>query len=153
MTKRAIDRVRIASPCKESWDDMSGDAYSRRCDLCKLQVFNLSALTADEADALLAERTGKRTCAHVYRRRDGTVLTKDCPRGLRDHWRRVELKCLAVAAVVLSIGAADAATGGPTAEVVSPAVNRITRFLGWTPNITFLGETADGEIDYVDQNL
>jgi hypothetical protein len=50
------------------------------CALCQKHVYNLLALSAAEAVALI-ERTEGELCARLYRRRDGTVLTADCPVG------------------------------------------------------------------------
>src|SRR6185503_21216807 len=44
--------------------------------------YDLSAMTRDEATALVAASEGK-LCARFYRRTDGTVLTADCPVGVR----------------------------------------------------------------------
>jgi hypothetical protein len=80
-----ISRVQIASPCPVRWSDMNavGDgARVRHCDQCDLNVYNLSEMTADEAEALLVANEGRRLCGAFYRREDGTVLTRDCPVGL-----------------------------------------------------------------------
>ena len=73
-------RLEIASPCGASWRDMEGDDRVRFCTECKLNVYNLSSMTADEALALVEEREG-RLCVHFYQREDGSVLTSDCPVG------------------------------------------------------------------------
>lgn len=73
-------QVRIASPCSEKWESMQGDERTRHCARCKLNVFNVKELAEAEVRALLA-REGK-VCGRVYRRPDGTVLTRDCPTGL-----------------------------------------------------------------------
>lgn len=80
-----LSRVRIASPCPVKWDDMRavGDGVQvRHCDQCDLNVYNISEMTADEAEALLAAHEGRRLCGAFHRREDGTVLTRDCPVGL-----------------------------------------------------------------------
>src|SRR5205814_4285456 len=82
-----VQQVQIASPCTASWDGMTGDDRSRFCGQCKLNVYNLSAMTEAEGEALIIEKEGK-LCARIYRRYDGTVLTKDCPVGLRAVRRR-----------------------------------------------------------------
>jgi hypothetical protein len=83
-----LDAIRIASPCSESWDRMVGTERVRNCASCRLDVYNLSAMTRAEAEALLASRTG-RLCARYYRRVDGTILTADCPVGVRRRRRQV----------------------------------------------------------------
>ena len=107
MTERAdlLARVRVASPCPADWEGMEGDERVRFCRLCDLKVYNLSEMTRAEAEALVA-RTEGRLCARLYRRADGTVLTKDCPRGLRAVRLRASRAAGAAFAALLSLFAA-----------------------------------------------
>lgn len=98
-----LDQVRVASPCHERWDDMSGDEQARHCARCDKNVYNLSTMTRDAAEALLREKEGK-LCVRFYRRADGTILTADCPVGVRR--KRVQLVAAAGAATALAAGAA-----------------------------------------------
>ena len=82
-----LDEIRIASPCQASWDAMPGDDRRRHCSSCGRDVFNLSALTADAALALVAA-PGPRPCVRFFRRLDGTMLTADCPVGVKAVRRR-----------------------------------------------------------------
>ncbi len=77
-----LDHVRIASPCPMSWDEMRGNERVRFCQKCSLHVYNVAEMTRAEAEALIIEKEG-RLCARLYRRADGTILTRDCPVGLR----------------------------------------------------------------------
>ena len=77
-----LQRIEIATPCDASWDDMAGDERKRFCQQCELHVYNLAAMTEQEAVQLIEETQG-RLCGRIYRRKDGTVLTQDCPVGLR----------------------------------------------------------------------
>lgn len=77
-----LDDIRIASPCHERWDDMSGDDRARFCASCAKTVYDLSTMTRDEAERLLSEREGS-LCVRLWQRDDGTVLTADCPVGGR----------------------------------------------------------------------
>jgi len=77
-----LDDVKIATPCHARWEDMIGDDRVRFCGKCQNDVFNLSAMAREEAETLLRERSGS-MCARLYRRPDGTVLTADCPVGVR----------------------------------------------------------------------
>jgi hypothetical protein len=94
-----LNNLRIATPCRASWDAMQGDDRIRFCDSCSKQVYNISGLTADAAVALIRESEG-RLCVRLYRRKDGTVLTADCPLGLRYALRR-RLVRLATAGVIV----------------------------------------------------
>jgi hypothetical protein len=73
-----LEDVRIASPCKASWRKMKGDDRVRNCAKCELNVYNISEMTREEAAELIANTEG-RLCIRLWRRRDGTVITKDCP--------------------------------------------------------------------------
>jgi len=105
MTEERADplgRMRVASPCPTSWERMEGDERVRFCRQCNLHVYNIAELTRAEAESLVA-RTEGRLCARLYRRADGTVLTKDCPEGLRAVRRRVGRAAAAAFAAVLSL--------------------------------------------------
>jgi len=78
-----LDRVEVAAPCSESWEAMAGDDRTRHCDLCRHNVYNLSGMTRREAESLVLKAGEQRTCVRFYRRTDGTVLTDNCPVGLR----------------------------------------------------------------------
>src|SRR4051794_16202370 len=83
-----LANVRIGFACKERWENMVGDDRVRACGGCARPVFNLSAMTRMEAEAVLATR-GLTPCVRFYRRPDGTVMTSDCPTGERRERRRL----------------------------------------------------------------
>jgi hypothetical protein len=88
MTREELfDNLKVASPCRASWEEMDGDDRVRHCKMCDRNVYNLSAMTRVEGEALLMSHTG-RLCARFYRRADGTILTSDCPVGVRARRRR-----------------------------------------------------------------
>ena len=64
---------------------MYGDDRKRFCGDCKLNVYNLSGMSREEAEALIMNAEG-RLCVRFYKRRDGSVITGDCPVG----WARVK---------------------------------------------------------------
>ena len=97
-----IDRLRIATPCPISWEQMTGDNRVRFCNHCQLNVYNLSALSRVEAEELIASTEG-RLCARLFRRADGTVLTENCPVGLRALRRRVAKRTAAIFAAIVSL--------------------------------------------------
>ena len=82
-----LDSITVASPCTADWDAMQGDARVRFCGLCELNVYNLSEMGRDEAQELVRETEGK-ICVRLYKRRDGTLISQDCPVGLRAKLRR-----------------------------------------------------------------
>ncbi|MFS8067956.1 MAG: hypothetical protein ACMG6S_16505 [Byssovorax sp.] len=97
-----LDSVQIASPCTASWDEMIGDDRARFCTHCQKDVFNLSALPREEAETFLRARTAE-VCVRLYKRTDGTVLTSDCPVGVKRKRRRK--------AVVAAVGGGLLAAG------------------------------------------
>lgn len=83
-----LNRVRVASPCPASWERMEGDDRVRFCALCRLNVYNLSGMSRQEAEDLIRQNQG-RLCVRYYQRADGTMLTQDCPVGLQALRKRV----------------------------------------------------------------
>src|SRR6185503_9692722 len=99
-----LARVRVVSPCKADWDQMIGSDRVRFCGECNLNVYNLSAMTRDQAESLIAANDG-RLCVRFYRRRDGSIITQDCPVGLRAAQARVSnfaKACMAAALTFLA---------------------------------------------------
>ena len=97
-----LDLIQIASPCPASWDRMKGDDRVRFCGECRLHVYNLSEMTRNEAEAFVTKHEG-RTCVRFFRREDGTVLTKDCPVGLRALRQRFVRATAALCGIVFAL--------------------------------------------------
>lgn len=76
-----LQQIHVASPCPADWEQMDGDDRSRFCHQCQRHVYQLSAMTTEEAERLIVEKEGQ-LCVKFYRRADGTVLTADCPVGV-----------------------------------------------------------------------
>lgn len=112
-----LEDVRIASPCNMSWDEMKGDERARFCGKCEKNVYNLSAMTREEAERFMAARTAE-VCVRLYKRADGTVMTSDCPVGVR----RKRVRRAAIALAGTSVMAAAAALGLRTTGTCSRAV-------------------------------
>jgi hypothetical protein len=105
----ALSRLSIAKPCPASWDAMTGDDRVRHCELCKLNVYSIAALTTAEALDLVTKAEG-RVCGRLYKRADGTVLTADCPVGVKAAWRRVAWAAAGAAVIVLTVSTVVSAT-------------------------------------------
>jgi len=110
---------------------MTGDDKKRFCGGCKKNVYNLSAMTEAEAQETLKIDN---PCVRFYRRVDGTVLTQDCPVGVRRVRVRLAMAASgAVAAIMSSMSGrqalAEATMGAPPppatqhmGEPTSPAI-------------------------------
>ena len=99
-----LDHISIASPCAADWGDMKGDDRARVCSQCQKHVYNLSNLTRNEIEELVVEKEGK-FCARFYRRPDGTLLTHDCPVGIRALRQRIWRATLGIAATLAAVTA------------------------------------------------
>ena len=104
-----LQQVQIATPCSAAWSDMSGDHRSRHCAQCNKRVYNLSQMSSEEALALL-DRDAGGVCIQLYKRRDGTVLTSDCPKGRQTVAQRIYRQ---VAQAVSCMAAAQAFACAP----------------------------------------
>jgi hypothetical protein len=105
--KSPLDRIAIAKPCRARWDAMAGDDRKRFCGDCRKHVYDLSAMTREEAEALVTTvgADGRPPCVRLYRRADGTVMTADCPVGVRlAEKARARARTVLAAALALATG-------------------------------------------------
>jgi hypothetical protein len=98
-----LPELKIASPCSASWEQMNGDNRTRHCSQCNLNVYNFSEMTSAEIEGLIAASSGQRLCGRFYQRPDGTILTQDCPVGLRAKIRRVSRRLTTALAAAMSL--------------------------------------------------
>ncbi|MFA6238063.1 MAG: hypothetical protein WC635_12090 [Bacteriovorax sp.] len=79
----SLQEIKIASPCHVSIEKMEDRGNCFHCHECKLNVYHFSSLTNAEIADLLNQNNEK-LCVGMFKREDGTVITKDCPLGLAD---------------------------------------------------------------------
>jgi hypothetical protein len=103
-----FEDIKIASPCPVTWDSMArtSDEAKRFCGDCRKHVYSIDKMNASDARALIANATQPESsvCVQLYRRADGTIITDDCPVGLRrirKSWRQLQS---AVASALLFLG-------------------------------------------------
>jgi len=106
-----LPEIRVASPCTADWKKMAGDQRVRHCAQCDLDVYDFSAMTAREIERLMVQSRGQRLCGRLYRRADGTLLTRDCPVGFRVRVKRISRRVGMALAAVMSAGASAAQSG------------------------------------------
>lgn len=97
-----LDNIRVASPCPADWNEMYGDDRKRFCGDCKLNVYNLSGMTKDEAEALITNAEG-RLCVRYYKRADGSVITADCPVGWAKLKQRTKVYATAAFSLIMAL--------------------------------------------------
>jgi len=71
--------IRSQLDCLPQWDLMRGSDRVRACYGCGRRVYNFSGLTSEEAYELLSQHE-RRPGRRLYRRADGTILAKPCPK-------------------------------------------------------------------------
>jgi hypothetical protein len=103
------------------WEDMQGDRAVRFCGECKLNVHNLSSLPDEEVAALLKRKAdGERVCTYFYRRDDGTIVTDNCPKQLKEVRTRVQAYAYAMAVSLCWMLASSADAQGLVGSPVDP---------------------------------
>jgi hypothetical protein len=107
-----LDNIRVASPCTADWNQMTGDDRTRHCGECRKNVYNLSGMTREEAEALLIERNGD-LCVRYFQRQDGTILLADCTIGAKRTRRRRWIAAGAAAMLASGAGVMQVAKRGP----------------------------------------
>jgi hypothetical protein len=92
--KNQIQSYFISSPCSVKWDDMQADQSNisvRFSGDCKLNVQNLSSLSDEEVVVLLDKKAaGERVCTYFYRKDDGTLVTDNCPKQMKQMRDRLQ---------------------------------------------------------------
>jgi hypothetical protein len=109
-TRSIINDLKIASPCPMLWNNMerTPEEAIRFCGECRKNVYDVSLMNANEVSLLLQKSSinGGSACMQLYRRADGTVITDDCPVGLkrvRDMWRRLKSAVAGLALVLTAL--------------------------------------------------
>lgn len=127
-----LDDIQVATPCHEPWERMTGDDRMRHCSKCALNVFNLSAMSKQEALDFVRTKQGLgRVCIRFHRRFDGTVITQDCPVGVRKRQLRILGMATAGVATVAALVTAmfsvrpSGRGGGKFREVYEGARDRV----------------------------
>ena len=132
--KSPLDRVTVAAPCDAGWENMVGDERVRFCARCSMNVYNLSGMTKSEAEHLVVQAEG-RLCIRFYRRADGTILTRNCPVGLRALKVRAARVATATASAALSFFAGLLASTGLRGRPAVPAARIETVEIEKTPPV------------------
>ncbi|HXU33395.1 MAG TPA: carboxypeptidase-like regulatory domain-containing protein [Thermoanaerobaculia bacterium] len=112
-----LNRLRIATPCTESWDGMVGGAERRHCAKCAREVLDFARMTPREIEVRIAA-SGGRLCARITRRADGLVTLP--PQEPPPFWIERRASSVASALVTALLGLGGAATGA--ALETSPSV-------------------------------
>jgi len=97
-----LSKISVAAPCEAEWRFMYGDDRTRFCGRCSQNVYNLSSMTREEVEDLI-RRTDGQLCVRFTDDRDGTILTRNCPVGLRAIKERLTGTSAAIIAGLLTV--------------------------------------------------
>jgi len=142
MKRASLNKIRIAAPCDAEWKWMYGTDRVRFCPQCSQNVYNLSAMTREEAELLIL-RSEERLCARFYQRKDGTILTANCPVGLqaiRNKWTGAKARI--VAAVLSLMGYTAAMVGWQSSRQDLGVLSVIAERLGHPREVAIMGKIA-----------
>jgi hypothetical protein len=132
MKRSILDRVRVVSPCGESWNEMRGNGEVRFCSHCAKGVHNLSEMTRRDAERLVAKSKG-RLCVRYATRADRNIHTASDFPSLHKITRRVSR--IAAGAFTATLAITSAAAQTSIARDESEAVARAVINKGDSPRI------------------
>jgi hypothetical protein len=119
-----LPNIRVASPCSADWNAMTGDDRVRACGDCNKNVYNISELTREEAEALIVAKEG-RLCVRYFQRKDGTILLKDCEVAVSQKRKRRIIAAGAAALLAGGAGAGFMLTRPNPAQRAQPALGEV----------------------------
>lgn len=127
-----LPNIRMANPCPADWNAMRGDDRVRACATCNKNVYNLSAMTRADAEALIVSKHGD-LCAQYWQRADGTIILSDCTVQLTR--RRRTLAAFAAVTALAGTALAVRASEVPARPEPRPPVHVQLRRVDSVPSI------------------
>lgn len=122
--KNQIQSYFISTPCSVKWDDMQekqGNISVRFCGDCKLNVHNLSSMNDEEVSILINKKAaGERICTYFYRKDDGTLVTDNCPKQLKQMRNRIQAYAASIMVALCWMLATSANAQGLVGAPVDP---------------------------------
>jgi hypothetical protein len=134
-----LPNIRVASPCSADWNAMTGDDRVRACGDCNKNVYNISELTREEAEALIVAKEG-RLCVRYFQRRDGTILLKDCEVAVAQKRKRR----------IIAAGAAALLAGGAGGASLMTRTGKISHTAAVAPPVDELPIEVEGNLSFED---
>jgi hypothetical protein len=105
--KNFLNNMTIPSPCTADWNSMIGNDQVRFCEHCHLEVHNLSLMTRNQAQRLVARSNG-RLCVRYHHDSTGRPLTLPVRQKLHRIGRRVSKIAAGAFTATLSVTSAVA---------------------------------------------
>ena len=105
--KHFLNNLTIPTPCSADWNSMIGNDQVRFCEHCNLDVHNLSLMTRNQAQRLVARSNG-RLCVRYHCDPEGGPRTLPIPQKLHLIGRRASKLAAGAFSVTLSVTSAVA---------------------------------------------
>jgi hypothetical protein len=115
-SKHFLNNVTIPSPCSADWNSMIGNDQVRFCEHCNLDVHNLSLMTRNQAQRLVARANG-RLCVRYHHDPAGRPVTLPVRQKLHRIGRRVSRIAAGAFTATLSVTSAMAQQPGNSQSV------------------------------------
>ena len=136
--RHRLNVLRVDDPCPVPWESLEGLGPMRFCGICDRNVYDLSAMTIEEARELLTLFEGS-ACVRMRQRADGTLVSQECGDARARARRRALLGRMARGAVA---AAAVAAVFGVAAHAMEERPAGPLRFEVRTEGSHVMGEMS-----------
>ena len=123
--KTFLNNLTVPSPCPADWDSMIGNDQVRFCEHCSLDVHNLSRMTRNQAERLVA-RSNRRLCVRYHHDPAGRPVTLPVAQKLHRISRRVSRIAAGAFTATLSVTSA-VAQGSSSFQSGNPNPPRATQ--------------------------
>ena len=108
--KNFLNNLTIPTPCDADWNSMIGNDRVRFCEHCNLDVHNISLLTRNQTELLIARANGQ-LCVRYHQDASGKPLTLPASKRLQGTSRRVSKIAAGAFAASLSVTSAVSQPG------------------------------------------
>lgn len=110
-------RLRLVRGCDMRWENMVGDARVRHCGACDREVYDLTAMSADEVEAFVEARQHDLPCVQLHARPDGRYQDGPCAPAQRRNLKRAALAAAGLGlSGLLSVLATESSADVPIAH-------------------------------------
>ena len=140
--KNFLNNVTVNSPCSADWNSMIGNDQVRYCEHCNFDVHNLSLMTRNQAERLVARSKG-RLCVRYHHDPAGRPLTLPVGQKLHRISRRVSRIAAGAFTATLSVTSA-VAQSSTSYQSGNPNPASVTRSIArWALGSSIVGTVTD----------
>ena len=142
MAKNFLNNLTIPSPCTADWNSMIGNDQVRFCEHCNFEVHNLSLMTRNQAERLIAKSNG-RLCVRYHHDDAGRPVTLPMGQKLHHISRRLSRIAAGAFTATLSVTSAVAQSSTGFQSGNSNPPNATQSNARWALGSSILGTVTD----------